>query len=119
MSVAHGYQPMHAPSKAVSQEDMWNTLQKHGGTRPKAEQTPKAELREPLPPLEWETAVRTGPNSGYALSKDGCFSVSMDSVMGKAMFSAWRRATRSTPEVMLGIRDKPEEAKRMCELDRK
>lgn len=109
---------MHEPQKEVTQEQMWLTLEKHGGTRPKAGQSPKAELREPLPPLEWETAVRTGPNSGYALSRCGRYSVSMDSVMGKAMFTAWRRKQGETPEVLIGIRDTPQEAKHLCEKDR-
>jgi hypothetical protein len=109
---------MRSAEKLVSQEDMWKVLEKHGGTRPKEVQTPKAELRKPLPTLEWETAVRTGPNSGFALSKCGRYSVSMDSVMGKAMYTAWRRSTPTTPEHMIGIRDKPQEAKVLCEKDR-
>ena len=113
------YSPMHGKQKAVSQEDMWNLLEKHGGTRPKERQTPKAELRVPLPPLEWETAVRTGPNSGYALSKCGRYSVSMVSVMGRAMFTAWARKQGDIPERMIGIRDRPQEAKTLCERDRK
>jgi hypothetical protein len=42
----------------------------------------------------------------------------MDSVMGKAMFTAWRRKQGETPEVLIGIRDTPQEAKHLCEKDR-
>jgi hypothetical protein len=110
---------MRSAEKLVSQEDMWKVLEKHGATRPKEVQTAKPELRKPMPVLEWETAVRTGPNSGFALSKCGRYSVSMDSVMGKAMFTAWARRSGERPERMIGIRDQPEEAKHLCQLDQK
>jgi len=97
---------------------MWEVLRRHVPDAVPKRATPKAELRKPLPPLEWETAVRTGPNSGYALSKCGRYSVSMDSVMGKSMFTAWRRKQGETPEHMIGIRDQPQEAKVLCEKDR-
>jgi len=113
------YQPIHAPQKQVTQEDMWQVLEKHGGTRPKAGQTPKAELLKLLPPLEWDKPVRTGENAGYLLSLCGRYSISKDSVMGKAMYAAWIRRQGEIPERMIGIRDHLDEAKHLCELDRK
>jgi hypothetical protein len=109
---------MHPPQKDVSQEDMWKVLEKHGGTRPKEGQTPKAELRKTLPRLEWDKPVKTGENSGYLLSLCGLFSISKDSVKGVAMYTAWRRRQGETPERMLGIRDHLAEAKHLCERDR-
>lgn len=111
------YNPMHPPQKAVTQEDMWKVLEKHGGTRPKEGQTPKAELPA-LPPLEWAEPIKTGKNSGYVLTLCGRYSVSKDSVMGTAMYNAWRRNTPDMPD-HLGIRDRLDEAKHLCELDRK
>jgi len=108
---------MRGPQKAVTQEDMWDILEKRGGSRPKEGQTPKAELRV-LPPLEWDEPVKTGKNAGYVLTRCGLYSISKDSVRGRAMYTAWLRKQGETPEQMLGIRDRLDEAKHLCELDR-
>jgi hypothetical protein len=111
---------MHAAQKQVSMEDMWATLESHPGChRPTVVQTPKAESAIALPPLDWDKPVKTGENSGYLLSLCGLFSISKDSVKGVAMYTAWRRRQGEIPERMLGIRDHLDEAKHICELDRK
>jgi len=109
---------MRSAEKSVSQEDMWRVLEKHGGIRPKEVQTAKPELRKALPPLEWDKPVKTGENAGYVLTLCGRYSISKDSVRGKAMYTAWLRRTEN-PERMLGIRDHLEEAKHLCQLDQK
>jgi hypothetical protein len=109
---------MRSPEKSVSQEDMWKVLEKHGGTRPKAGQSPKEKSAIALPPLEWDKPVKTGDNAGYVLTLCGRYSVSKDSVFGRAMYSAWRRHTPEMPD-HLGIRDTLAEAQHLCELNRK
>lgn len=114
------YNPMHAAQKQVSMEDMWSTLESHPGChRPTVGQSPKEKSAIALPPLEWDKPVKTGDNAGFVLSLCGRYSISKDSVRGKAMYSAWLRRQGETPERMIGIRDHREEAERMCELDRK
>lgn len=113
------YSPMHKPAKAVTQEDMWETLSRHAKSevqihREKVAETPKAELR---PPLEWCDPVKTGPISGYVLSQCGHFSISKDSVHGKPMYTAWdRRVTPPAMAINLGVRLERKEAEHLCEI---
>ena len=110
---------MRGPEKHLTQEDMWTTLAKHTKSElpketPKAEATPKAELRV----LEWCEPVRTGKLSGYVLTRCGTWSISKD--VGKDDFityTAWRRKTERVDAVMLGCRTTLTEAQHLCQLD--
>lgn len=113
------YSPMHKPAKAVSQEDMWETLAKHSKSevrihRENVGQTPKAELRVPL---QWLDPVKTGPISGYVLTACGQFSISKDSVRGAPMYTAWdRRPPKPAMAINLGVRLERKDAEHLCAL---
>jgi hypothetical protein len=125
MVVRYGYQPIRPPEKGVTQEDMWKTLAKHAQTEVEVHllrnaarvgASPKEKLRRPLP-LVWKQPVKTGEISGYVLTRCGRFSISKDSVMGKPMYTAWRRSeTRDLPPLNLGVRLTRNEAERLCEM---
>lgn len=111
------YSPIHGPEKMVTQEDMWRVLEKHGGTRPEAVQTPKAEPAVALQPLVWLTPVKTGDGSGYVLTQCGRFSIEKRKVKGKSMYMAWLRKEPPHESISLGIRLTRREAEHLCELE--
>jgi len=111
------YQPMRKPQKDVSQQRMFDILAKHSPIpvkTPQVGETPKAEL----PPLEWQTPVRTGELAGYVLSADGGFSVDKSPVKGVPMYSAWKRKQPAHESIPLGVRLSLAEAQHLCELAR-
>lgn len=108
MAVKHGYQPIRAPQKHVSQEEMWATLSKHA----------KTNVEVTAMPLEWQKPVRTGSNgSGYLLSQCGRFSVTKDVMDDEktATYTAWSRAT--TPATNLGCVSTKEAAIALAQTD--
>lgn len=117
MSVAP-YVPMRKPGKAVTQEDMWETLAKH--TKPQVEihlqnagESPKE--KAPLARLEWQTPVRTSADgsTGYVVSVCGRYAISKDRVRGATMYTA-SRVRRPDEPILLGIRTTRADAEALC-----
>jgi hypothetical protein len=104
---------MRGPEKHITQEDMWATLAKHSPV-PAPVKPPEAGVspKEKLPALQWLEPVKTGANAGYVRTACGQFSISKDSVFGRAMYTAWKL------KVELGIRPTRIEAEGLCEAAR-
>lgn len=103
----HRYNPFPETRKSVTHEDMLATLAKR--TKPDVKvseviETPKVEL----PVLDWQK-----PEKYYVLSTCLRYSVSKSFDNGVPRYTAWRR----TPDFdsYIGIRDKPDEAKALCD----
>src|SRR5262245_61254110 len=105
MVIRHGYQPMHPPQKEVSHEDMLRILARHAS---------KTKRR-----LEWDKPVKTGRLSGYMKTLCGGWSISKDACRDEVSYTAWRSPTKTEATVNLGCRLKVEEAKALCEADRR
>lgn len=117
---------MREPRKEVSQERMWETLAKHAKAqvevhRKTVGESPKEKLRERVDALDWLEPVKTGKDTGYVLTRCGHFSVAKVVVCGKPMYHAFRvtviAGKRDYPQIGLGVRLTPEDAKHLCELD--
>ena len=122
MAISHGYQPIHAPTKQCTQEDMWATLAKHAKVEveihlSKAAQSPQEKPAVALQPLEWLKPVKTGENAGYVLTQCGRFSIEKRFVRGKPMYMAWLRKEPPHDSISLGIRLTRREAEHLCELE--
>lgn len=117
MVVRHGYQPIRAPEKQCTQEEMWTRLAKHAPAQVEMHlsktvaQSPQE--KPAVAALNWLEPVKTGKGCGYALTQCGRFSI----VKRDRMYMAWLRKDPPHESVTLGIRPTRKEAERLCEIE--